>query len=63
MAFKSRKRVTNPEWVSHHGFYPFMHYEKVCTKYNKNKGWTPKKRDICYAAHIDRCILQYYSYN
>ena len=35
---KVRERVTDPEWVSHHGFYPFIHYEKDCTKYNKNKG-------------------------
>lgn len=57
---KVEKNVTDPEWVSHHGFYPFIHYEKDCTKYNRNKGKNPKKRDICYASHIDRCILQYY---
>lgn len=52
----------DPDWVSHHGFYPFIHYEKDCTKYSAVKKKKPKKRDICYAAHIDRCILQYYSH-
>lgn len=56
---KVREKITNPEWVSRHGFYPFIHYEKDCSKYNKS-GKVPKKRDICYAAHIDRCIFQYY---
>lgn len=56
---KSKKYITDPNWVAHHGFYPFIHYEKDCTKYGKN-GKMEKKRDICYASHIDRCILQYY---
>lgn len=56
---KSAKKVTDPDWVSHHGFYPFIHYEKDCSKYT-SKGKKDKKRDICYASHIDRCILQYY---
>jgi hypothetical protein len=54
--------VTNPDWVSHHGFYPFIHYKKDCSKYSK-KGMKEKKRDIRYASHTDRCILQYYSHN
>lgn len=57
---KTRKLVSDPVWVSQHGFYPFIHYKKDCTKYNRNEGKKNKKRDICYAAHIDRCILQYY---
>ena len=58
---KVKDKVSNPMWVAHHGFYPFIHYEKDCSKYS-TKGLIPKKRDICYAAHIDRCILQYYSH-
>ena len=58
---KAAKYVTDPEWVSRHGFYPFIHYKKDCSKYS-SKGKNDKKRDICYAAHIDRCILQYYCY-
>ena len=56
---KAAKNVTDPNWVAHHGFYPFIHYEKDCSKYT-SKGKKDKKRDICYAAHIDRCILQFY---
>ena len=57
---KTKKLITDPVWVAHHGFYPFIHYKKDCTKYSKKNGKNPKKRDICYAAHIDRCIFQYY---
>ena len=56
---KTAKYVTDPKRVSHHGFYPFIHYKKDCSKYT-SKGKNDKKRDICYAAHIDRCILQFY---
>lgn len=63
-------RVKNPEWVSHHGFYPFIHYQVIFHKYKRQevqecaKGKKEQKtRDICYASHIDRCILQYYCYN
>ena len=59
---KTIKLISDPVWVAHHGFYPFIHYKKDCTKYSKIKGKNPKKRDICYAAHIDRCIFQYYSH-
>lgn len=55
--------ITSPEKVSKHGFYPFIHYEIKMVKFNKNKGKKPPKvRDICYAAHIDRCIYQYYNF-
>ena len=54
--------VSNPQSVAMHGFYPFIHYEMDMSKFNKEKGLVPKTRDICYAAHIDRCIYQYYSH-
>lgn len=54
--------VSNPQCVAMHGFYPFIHYEMDMSKFNKEKGQVPKTRDICYAAHIDRCIYQYYSH-
>lgn len=56
---KVSELVTNAEWVSHHGFFPFIHYEIKISKYN-GKEVKHKSRDICYAAHLDRCILQYY---
>ena len=54
--------ITDPDKIAKHGFYPFIHYEKRTLKYSKKKGRKEKKRDICYAAHIDRCIYQYYSF-
>ena len=55
--------ITDPDKVSKHGFYPFIHYEIKMVKFSKEKGKKPPKiRDICYASHIDRCIYQYYNY-
>lgn len=59
---QQREYVADPDKVAKHGFYPFIHYEKRTLKYNRKKGRKEKKRDICYAAHIDRCIYQYYSF-
>lgn len=54
--------ISDPAKVAVHAFYPFIHYEKDYTKYSASGGKKPKTRDICYAAHIDRCIYQYYSH-
>ena len=54
--------ISNPEKVSRHAFYPFIHYQQETVKYRKGGGKKTKIRDICYAAHIDRCIFQYYSF-
>lgn len=59
---KCRDYISNPSNVVSHSFYPFIHYEKKMVKYNKANGKKPKKRDICYASHIDRCIFQLYSH-
>lgn len=59
---QQREYIADPDKVAEHGFYPFIHYEKRTLKYSKKKGRKEKKRDICYAAHIDRCIYQYYSF-
>lgn len=53
--------VNNPENVAKHGFYPFIHYTMVFRKYSGN-GVKKKEREICYSAHVDRCIFQYYSF-
>lgn len=54
--------ITSPDKVAIHGFYPFIHYELKIVKYNKVKGKKPPKiRDICYAAHLDRCVYQLYN--
>lgn len=57
-----RQYISNPQKVAKHGFYPFIHYEKNMDKFKKGKGKVEKRRDICYAAHVDRCIYQYYSH-
>lgn len=54
--------ISNPDKVARHGFYPFIHFIIDFKKYNENKGIISKSRDICYAAHIDRCIYQYYAF-
>ena len=54
--------ICDPDKVSTHGFYPFIHYEKDMTKFSGKSGLKPKTRDICYASHIDSCIFQYYSF-
>ena len=59
-----QQRVQNLNWVSKHGFYPFIHFQMDCSKYtndvNQNKYIKEKVRDIYYAAHIDRFIYEYY---
>ena len=59
---KQKSYISNPHKVAAHGFYPFIHYQIKTIKFNKTKGPRVKTRDICYAAHIDRCIYQYYSF-
>ena len=59
---QQREYIADPDKIAKHGFYPFIHYEKRTLIYSKKKGRKEKKRDICYAAHIDRCIYQYYSF-
>lgn len=59
---RQRAYISDPSKVATHGFYPFIHYQKIMVKFNKTKGSQEKIRDICYAAHIDRCIYQYYSF-
>lgn len=60
---KSWDYISNPENIREHGFYPFIHYVKDMSKYSAQKGGIKEKhRDICYAAHIDRCIFQLYNF-
>lgn len=56
------KYITDPKKIAKHGFYPFIHYDINMIKYNKTRGKKSKKRSICYASHIDRCIYQYYNF-
>ena len=55
--------ISDPDSVAKHSFYPFIHYKQEFDKYNPaTKKKKPKSREICYAAHIDSCIYQYYSF-
>lgn len=54
--------ISNPKMVAKHGFYPFIHYTQIFKKYKKSEGAISKRREICYSAHLDRCIFQYYSF-
>ena len=53
--------VKDPEWVEHHGFYPFVHCELERGKYSKGKGYVPRSRELFYSAHVDSYIYQHYS--
>ena len=59
---EQKEYVSDPEKVAHHAFFPFVHYKKETIRFRKGIGKDPKERDICYAAHIDSCIFQYYSF-
>lgn len=57
--------ITNPSQVARHSFFPFIAYEQAFYKVSKKDGKVvvnDKIRPICYSAHIDRCIYQYYGY-
>lgn len=63
-----QSKIENSEWISKHGFYPFIHFEIEFNKYvckegqdKKIKEKKPKVRDIYYSSHIDRYIYQYYA--
>ena len=59
--------ISNPQNVATHSFYPFILDSRPKLKVHtekppKNGRFEKTYRPICYAAHLDRCIYQYYSY-
>ena len=52
--------VSDPEWVEHHAFYPFVHCEMERGRFSKDNGYAPKFRELFYSAHVDSYIYQYY---
>lgn len=52
-------KVSNPEFVKHYSFYPVIQRDQRRMKWEDGK-CESKPRPICYAAHMDRCIYQYY---
>ena len=65
-----KSQVEDEHYVSHHAFYPFIHYKQVMHKFPKKFVGNsaiemrdkPKERDIMYSAHVDRYIYEYYAY-
>lgn len=57
-----------PVAVSRHAFYPFIKFEIIKFKYKFNEEQdvrsldTTGRRELSYCAHLDACILSYYSY-
>lgn len=62
------KFVTDKDFVSHHGFYPFLSYTSKSKKFTEDINeetkhhYKIKRRPIKYSSHIDRYIYQVYSY-
>ena len=59
---KCWKEISNPQNIVKHSFYPFIHYKLTIEKFSKYRERKIKEREICYAAHIDRRIYQYYNF-
>ncbi len=65
-----KRNVETPEYIIHHAFFPFIHYEQKMTKFPRKymektedlKRDDPKTRQIMYSSHIDRYIYEYYSF-
>ena len=63
-----RAYVEDPQKVASHSFYPFIHFQMVQRKIEKNdvtkkvKLKDPKLRELYFASHLDRCIYTRYAY-
>ena len=63
-----KKYITTPEKIARHSFLPFLHYNKIFSKYvgyeNVSDNERPIKekiRSLMYAGHLDSFIYKYYS--
>lgn len=56
--------INNPQKVASHGFYPFIHFTLSFRKFDSSNidKFKMKTREICYSAHVDRYIYQYYGF-
>ena len=52
--------IKNKNNIKSHKFYPFISYAKEYVRYNNSTGKNIKRRELCYAAHIDSLIYKYY---
>lgn len=60
-------KVSDPKFVASYPFYPFITFQKIKFKTQKNADGTKfldktGKRDLCFAAHLDAQIYSYYSH-
>lgn len=58
---EAQAKILNPEYVSHHAFYPLISNEIITVRYRGGKR-SCKVRNIAYASHFDHRVFQYYSY-
>lgn len=60
-----RDYVEDPKRIVKHGFFPFIHKEKVLVKYNVNnvegRPIKIKQRELYRVSHLDSCIYRYYT--
>lgn len=54
-------KILDPEYISHHAFYPLISNEIITVRYQGGKR-SYKVRNISYASHFDHRVFQYYSY-
>lgn len=53
-----RKYVMDSQKIAKHSFYPFVHFTKTIRRFKKE----PKKRELYYCSHSDRCVYQRYAF-
>ena len=58
---EAQAKILDPEYVSHHAFYPLISNEIISVRYRGGKR-SCKVRNIAYASHFDHRVYQYYSY-
>lgn len=54
-----RGYVMDSQRIARHSFYPFIHFTKTISRYGKKD---PKKRELYYCSHLDRCVYQRYAF-
>ena len=53
-----RKHVMDSNKIVTHSFYPFIHFTKTMSRFGKE----PKRRELYYCSHLDRCVYQRYAF-
>lgn len=53
--------VLNPQKITHHSFYPFIHFKQNRSRYNGSHRKI-KERLLYYSSHLDRCVYLRYAF-